>query len=443
VGDLGKVNAVLLITEPQKPKSRLGRRLSRWLVSIALLGLASLGVWFSWSHRQQGAEAATSRFGARMTTTVGIAVAKKGDIPVFLEGLGTVTPPATVTVKTQVNGQLIQIAFTEGQHVKKGDFLAQIDPRPYQAVLDQQQGELARDRALLENARVDLVRYQTLIKQDSVSRQTLDTQVALVHQDEGTVKMDEGQVESAQTNLDYCRIVSPVDGIVGLRQVDQGNYVQTTDASGLVVITQMDPMTVIFTLTEDDISKVSTRLAGGAVLPVTAYDRTNSNEIAQGTLGALDNQVDTTTGTVKLRAIFDNRDAKLFPQQFVNAKILVDTLHDAILVPTAAIQIGAPGTYVYALNSDSTVSVRVIKRGPTDGERSAVLSGLDDGETVVTDGVDRLYDGARVQLPAKRPAGGEERRWHQFSGRPDGSPRQHHRHGEDGNDQQNHRPDAS
>jgi membrane fusion protein, multidrug efflux system len=437
------MNAVLLITEPQKPKSRWGRRLIRWLVSIALLGLASLGVWFSWSHRQQSAEGAASRFGARMTTTVGIAVAKKGDIPVFLQGLGTVTPPATVTVKTQVNGQLIQIAFTEGQHVKKGDFLAQIDPRPYQAVLDQQQGQLARDRALLENARVDLVRYQTLIKQDSVSRQTLDTQVALVHQDEGTVKMDEGQVESAQTNLDYCRIVSPVDGIVGLRQVDQGNYVQTTDASGLVVITQMDPMTVIFTLTEDDISKVATRLASGAVLPVTAYDRTSSNEIAQGTLGAVDNQVDTTTGTVKLRAIFDNRDAKLFPQQFVNAKILVDTLHDAILVPTAAIQIGAPGTYVYVVNSDSTVSVCVIKRGPTDGERSAVLSGLDEGETVVTDGVDRLYDGARVQLPAKRPAGGEEGRWHQFSGRPDGSPRQHHHHGGDGNDQQNHRPDAS
>jgi membrane fusion protein, multidrug efflux system len=377
-----------------------------------------------------------------MTTTVGIAVATKGDIPIFLQGLGTVTPPATVTIKTQVNGQLVQIAYTEGQHVKIGDFLAQIDPRTYQAVLDQQQGQLARDRALLENARVDLVRYQTLSKQDSVSRQTLDTQVALVHQDEGTVKMDEGQVESAQTNLDYCRIVSPVDGVVGLRQVDQGNYVQTSDASGLVVITQMNPMTVIFTLTEDDISKVTARLAHGATLAVTAYDRTNNNQIAQGTLGSVDNQVDTTTGTVKLRAVFDNRDGELFPQQFVNAKILVDTLHDAVLIPTAAIQIGAPGSYVYVVNSDSTVSVRVIKPGPIDGERAAVLSGLDEGETVVTDGVDRLYDGARVQLPAKRPASGEERRWHQFSGRPGGSPGEHRHHGADGNDAQRRPPDG-
>ena len=439
---------MLLLTEPTKLKSGRKRKLIRWFGGVAFLVLVSVGVWFWLSHRQPNADGASARFNARMTTTVGIALATKGDIQIFLQGLGTVTPPATVTVKTQVNGQLVKVAFTEGQHIKKGDFLAQIDPRPFQATLDQQEGQLERDRALLENARVDLVRYQKLNAQDSVSRQTLDTQVALVHQYEGTVRMDQGQVESAQVNLDYCHIVSPVDGVVGLRQVDEGNYVQTSDANGLVVITQIDPMTVIFTVTEDDISKVTARLAAGAVLPVTAYDRTNSIEIAQGTLGSVDNQVDTTTGTVRLRAVFDNRDGKLFPQQFVNAKILVDTLRDAVLVPTAAIQLGAPGSYVYVVNSDSTVSVRVIKPGPIDGEQAAVLSGVELGETVVSDGVDRLYDGAKVQLPEKRPSSAGAERPHRFSGRPDGSPREHHHGGngngnENGNEQRRHPPDAS
>ncbi len=411
---------VLLITEPTKPKSRWGIRLIRWIGGLAFLALVGFGLWYWISHRQPAASAAGMR--SRMTTTVGIAAAKKGDIRIFLQGLGTVTPPATVTVKPQVNGQLIKIAFTEGQHVKKGDFLAQIDPRPFQAVLDQQVGQLGRDKALLENAKVDLVRYTKLNAQDSVSRQTYDTQVALVHQYEGTVQMDQGLVESAQVNLDYCHILSPVDGVVGIRQVDEGNYVQTSDSSGLVVVTQMDPMTVIFTVTEDEVSKVTTRLVTGAVLPVTAFDRSNSTEITRGTLGSVDNQVDTTTGTVKLRAIFDNKDGKLFPQQFVNAKLLVDTLQDAVMVPTSAIQLGAPGAYVYIVNADSTVSVRVIKQGPIDGEQAAVLSGLESGEMVVTDGVDRLYDGAKVQLPEKRPSGNWSGRPHRSSRRPDGSP---------------------
>src|SRR6202162_1019568 len=418
--------------QPTTPKPGRSRRLIRWVGGLAFLLMVSAAAWFWLTHRPPQVEGTSSRFSARMTTTVGVAVAKKGDIQIFLQGLGTVTPPATVTVKTQVNGQLTQIAFTEGQKVKKVSFLAQIDPRPYQAVLDQQEGQLARDRALLENARVDLVRYQKLNAQDSVSHQTLDTQVALVHQYEGTVKMDQGLVESAQVNLDYCHIVSPVDGVVGLRQVNQGNNVQTSDSSGLVVITQIDPMTVIFTVTEDDISKVTARLTAGPDLPVTVYDRTNTTEIAEGKLGSVDNQVDTTTGTVKLRAVFDNRDGKLFPQQFVNAKLLVDTLQDAIIVPNAAIQIGAPGSYVYVVNSDSTVSVRVIKPGPIEGEQAAVLSGLDLDETVVKDGVDRLYDGAKVQLPEKRPSNEAAGSKHRFSGRPDGSPREHH-HGGDGN----------
>lgn len=440
---------MLLMAPPEKPKSGWGWRLIRWTGGVAFLALVAAAVWFWLSHRQPAVAGASSRFNTRMTTTVGIAVAKKGDIQIFLNGLGTVTPPATVTVKTQVSGQLIQIAFTEGQQVKKGDFLAQIDPRPFQAVLDQQEGQLEKDRALLENARVDLARYQKLNAQDSVSHQTLDTQVALVHQYEGTVKADQGQVESAQVNLNYCHIVSPVDGVVGLRQVDEGNYVQTSDPSGLVVITQIDPITVIFTVTEDEISKVTERLRAGVVLPVTVYDRTNSTQIAQGKLVSVDNQVDPTTGTVKLRAVFDNRDRKLFPQQFVNAKLLVDTLQDAVVVPTAAIQMGAPGSYVYVVNADSTVSVRVIKPGPIDGERAAVLSGLELGETVVNDGVDRLYDGAKVQLPEKRPPGEGAQRPHRFSGRPDGSPGpdgspRWHRHGEHGtgNEQRRHAPDA-
>jgi membrane fusion protein, multidrug efflux system len=433
---------MLLMAKPAAPKSGRGRKLIRWIGGIAFLALVSVGVWYWMSHRQPAGETASTRLNTRMTTTVGIAVAKKGDIQIFLQGLGTVTPPATVTVKPQVSGQLLQVAFTEGQNVKKGDFLAQIDPRPFQAILDQQQGQLERDRALLENARVDLVRYQKLTAQDSVAHQTLDTQVALVHQYEGTVKADQGQVESAQVNLDYCHIVSPVDGVVGLRQVDQGNYVQTSDASGLVVIAQIHPMTVIFTVTEDEISKVTARLVTGAILPVTVYDRTNSTEITQGKLGSVDNQVDTSTGTVKLRAVFDNEDGKLFPQQFVNAKILVDTLQDATIVPTAAIQLGAPGSYVYVVKPDSTVSVRVIKPGPVNGEKTAVLSGLELGETVVSDGVDRLYDGAKVQLPEKRPSTDAAERPHRFPGRPDGSPREHH-HRENGEEQRRHPPDAS
>jgi multidrug efflux system membrane fusion protein len=416
---------------PPKPPPRKSKARARLLVfALIFLGLGAL--WFFVIQPRSGEKPQTPQFGrhAFMNSVmpVGIAVAEKGDIPITLEGLGTVTPLATVTVKTQLNGLLTQIAFTEGQLVKKSDFLAQIDPQIYQAQLEQYQGQLVRDQGLLDDARLDLARYKKLAAQDSIAFQQVDTQEATVKQDEGNVLVDQAQIQTAKVNLGYCHIVSPVDGIVGIRQVDQGNYVQTSDANGIVVITQMQPMSVIFTVPEDKISKVVKRLHEGATLPVTAYDRTDTTEIASGTLSTTDNQVDTSTGTVKLRAIFPNDKDELFPQQFVNARLLVDALKDAIVVPTPAIQLGAPGFYVYVVNSDSTVSVRVVKTGPSDGQRTAILSGLESGETVVTDGVDRLFDGAKVQLPGKQPSNDTSGRLHQGFGRPNGSgsPREHH-----------------
>jgi membrane fusion protein, multidrug efflux system len=397
---------------------------------LILLGLAA--VWFWVIRPRSSQQPQPAQFGrhAFMNSVmpVGIAVAEKGDVPIVFEGLGTVTPLATVTVKTQINGQLTQIAFREGQLVRKGDFLAQIDPRIYQAQLEQYQGQLVRDQALLADAKLDLARYQKLATQDSIAFQQVDTQQATVKQDEGNVLVDQAQIDTAKVNLAYCHIESPVEGIVGIRQVDEGNYVQTSDTNGIVVITQIQPMSVIFTIPEDKISQVTKRLHDGVTLPVTAYDRTDTTQIATGTLATTDNQVDTSTGTVKLRAMFPNDKEELFPQQFVNARLVVDTLKDAVVVPTPAIQLGAPGSYVYVVNSsESTVAVREVKTGPSDGQRTAILSGLELGETVVTDGVDRLYDGAKVQLPGKQPVNEAGGRPHQPSDRPGGSPREHHR----------------
>ena len=366
---------------------------------VLLLVVGGLVLWLHpWSRPAQVARVAPPQ-------SVGVAPVVSGDLPLVLSGLGTVTPLATVSVQSQISGVLTEVGYTEGQMVKAGDFLAQIDPRPYEAALAQAQGVLAHDQGLLDQARIDLARYQTLMRRDSIARQQVDDQFYLVHQYEGTVKADQAAVDTQKLNLIYCRITSPVDGRVGLRLVDPGNYIQANGSTNLVVVTQLQPITVIFTLPEDVIGQVQQRLHAGAELPVTAYDRANAIKIATGKLLTIDNVVDVTTGTFKLRAIFTNTDDALFPNQFVNANMLVDTLHGVTLVPNAAIQTGAPGSYVYVLNPDNTVSVKVVKTGASDATHTAILSGLSVGQRVVVDGLDRLRDGAKVVVPAATRAG--------------------------------------
>ena len=375
-----------------------GRRVP---VIVAALLLLVLLAWLL--TPKGGTKAPGGRFALGGPMPVVTASARSGDMPITLMGLGTVTPLATVTVQSQISGQIQKILFKEGQLVKVGDPLFLIDPRPYQVALEQAEGALARDKALLANARVDLDRYQTLFAQDSIAEQQLATQKALVAQDEGNVKTDQGQIDAAKLNLTYCHIVSPISGRVGLQQLTLGNYVTPAEPNGLVVVTQLQPVTVVFTLPEDDIPPLLKRLNGGATLPVSAYDRTNTQVLATGTLQSVDSQIDNTTGTLKLKAIFPNTDQSLFPQQFVNVVLLLDTLHGATLIPQAGVQRGAPGTYVYVINADQTVSVRKIALGPGDPTNVTITQGLTPGETVVVDGADKLKDGAKVLL---RGAGG-------------------------------------
>lgn len=383
---------------PVRRRHRLG-----WLLALVLLIVAG---GLAWYELKPGAEPAPDRRGAGgPPQPVGVATATPSDVRVVLDALGTVTPLATVTVKTQINGQLQQIGFTEGQMVHKGDFLAQIDPRPYQAALEQDEGTLAHDQALLKQAQSDLTRYQTLVRQDSIAKQQAEDQAFLVQQYQGSIRSDQAQIDTQKLNLVYCHIVAPVDGRVGLRQVDQGNYVQTSDTNGIVVITQEQPMSVVFTLAEDDLPAVQKQMRAGVTLSVAAYDRANVNLLATGQLATTDNEIDTTTGTLKLRAIFANTDETLFPNQFVNARLLVNTLHNVITVPPAAIQRGAPGTFAYVVGPDNTVSVRVLKVGVNDGNKVQVISGLAAGDKVVIDGTDRLRAGAKVSVQTgKLPA---------------------------------------
>lgn len=378
-------------------------------LGVAVVVAAGWYITTQMSAPQQQATGGRVRIGQGQPTPVGIATAAKGDIPIVIRALGTVTPINTVTVKTQITGQLVQVEFTEGQPVKKGDLLAVVDPRPYEVALQNAQGTLAKDEALLKNAQIDLQRYATLVKQDSIARQQYDTQAALVRQYEAQLITDRAIVDNAQLNLTYTRIIAPVTGRIGLRLVDQGNYVTMGDATGICVITQMQPMSVMFTIPEDSLPLVRKRMREGATLAVTALDRAQKNQLAQGKLATIDNQIDTTTGTVKMRAVFDNADEALFPNQFVNVRLLADTVKDATTVPVAAIQRGQPGTFVYLVKADDTVTIRVIEVGATDGEKVAILKGLELGDQVVIDGVDRLRDGAKIRRPGSAPRGGSER----------------------------------
>jgi multidrug efflux system membrane fusion protein len=347
---------------------------------------------------------------------------------VQLDALGSVTPVATATVRSRVDGQLMKLQFKEGQVVRAGDLLAEIDPRPAQVQLATAEGQLAKDRALLKNAQLDLERYQTLFKQDSIAKQQLDTQESLVRQYEATLKVDQAAIDSARLQLTYCSVTAPISGRLGLRQVDLGNIVRAGDANGLVVITQLQPITVVFSIPEDSLPPVMKKLKGGDKLAVAAFDRSGKNQLAAGTLITVDNQIDPATGTVKLRAQFANDDLALFPNQFVNVRLLVDTRLGATVVPAAAVQRGTPGTFVYAVDAATrAVSVRKVRLGPAQGEQVSIEEGIAPGTLVVVDGADKLREGAIVEMvvrdsaPPKESSAGDERlkRWQALNARID------------------------
>jgi multidrug efflux system membrane fusion protein len=399
-----------------------GRRGWLWWVVAVILIIVAVLAWWWWrgsapAPPAEGDVAAPAKRGARfdptkMIVSVAVATARNVDMPVRIGALGTVTARSTVTVKARVDGLLEKVFFREGQSVKAGQVLAQIDPKPFEVQLQQAQGQLERDRAQLANAQNDLQRYRNLLAQDSIAAQQVDNQAALVRQYEATLLTDRAAVESARLNLSYTKITAPSNGRVGLRQVDAGNMIRAADTNGLVVITEVDPIAVIFPIPQDRLPQVMAQLQAGAQLSVDAYDREGRIKLASGTLVSADNVIDTTTGTVKLKAEFPNKDGQLFPNQFVNARLLVETLKSAIVVPTSAIQRGAPGTFVYVIKDDNTVTVRPVKTGAVDGELTAITEGLAAGEKVVSDGGDKLREGARIEpidrsaTPARRDGAG-------------------------------------
>lgn len=424
------------LTDPDpKPDLRPARRSRRlWVPLVWIVCLVGIGAggWYYYRMRTDGAAppaaaavpsgpggAGGPRPGGPARPTPVVATrAQTADMPIWLKAIGSVAAANTVTVRSRVDGQLMRVLFAEGQMVKAGDLLAEIDPRIYQAQLEQAEGQFARDSALLDNARIDLQRYRTLFKQDSIAKQQVDTQEALVRQYEGTVKVDKGQVDNARLQLSYARITAPISGRIGLRAVDAGNMVKAGDANGLATITQVTPISVIFTIPEDSLPVVAGRMREGTEVPVQAFDRSQANKLASGRLVTIDNQIDMTTGTVKLKAEFANADGALFPNQFVNVRMLLDVRRAATVIPTAAIQRAGQNAFVYAITPENRIAVRQVVPGPLEGSRTIVESGLQPGEQVVTDGGDRLREGTVVSVappPGEVPAAGSA---------PTGQPRQ-------------------
>jgi len=374
-----------------------------WLIVVFAIALSSYYLVQRNSQKATGAKSAT-RPAARATPVV-TATAARGSMGVYLNGLGLATAFNTVTVRTRVDGELIRVAFEEGQLVHAGDLIAKIDPRPYQVQLEQAEGLMSRDQATLNNANVDLNRYQVLMSQDAIPKQQLDTQMATVRQSEGAIKSDQAAIDSAKLQLVYCDIHSPITGRIGLRLVDQGNMVHAADANGLAVITQLQPIAVIFNIAEDHLPAVTQKMRVGATLPVEAWDHDMRKKLASGNLLTIDNQVDQTTGTVRFKASFPNQDNSLFPNQFVNARLLLETKRNVVIVPAAAIQRSPDSMYVYVVKPDNTVEVRNIVSSLTEGDQAAVDSGLAPGDLVVIDGVDKLQPGSKVTLGGKGSQG--------------------------------------
>jgi membrane fusion protein, multidrug efflux system len=395
----------------KKPPKSSGKRWIGWVVLLAAAAAAS----YYWPQIKQFTSAPETAPGGGKGKGKGggaipvvAAKVRKGDINLYDTGLGAVTPIYTVTVKSNVNGQLMKVNFKEGELVKENQSLIEIDPRPYQAALDLAEGQLLHDQALLENAHVDMERYTVLLKQEAIPEQTYATQVALVKQYDGQIMMDRAAIDAAKTNLIYCHITSPINGVIGLRLVDPGNIVHTTDTTGMVVITQIDPISVIFTVAEDQLPPVLDKFHAGQKLQVEAWDRDMKTKLSEGTLATIDNQIDPTTGTLRLRANFDNKDFKLFPSQFVNARLLVLRKNNVTLVDDAAIQRNSQNIYVWLVKPDQTVTIRPVTIGATEGGSTEVLSGLEPGDEAVMVGVDKLQDGTRVtaQVAGEKTPGG-------------------------------------